>query len=286
MLTPWKGRYDQPRQYTKKQRYYFANKSPSSQGYGFSSGYVWMWELNYKESWAPRNWCFWTLVLEKTLESPLDCREIQPVNYKGNQSRIFIGRTDAEADTPIFWPPDVKNWLIGKYPDAGKDWRREEKGMTEDEMVGWHPRLKRHEFEQALGVGDGQGSLACCSPWGCKESDTTELNWTEATQMVSAGPRCLFLEGGWSTLPGVYCSSVATWADGCAVSLMEISVLVINRFLEQWWGRRSFTVQSHNSCLARMWHAAKLFYLYCLLGAPSVMEEAGKWRVGWKGRLH
>ena len=116
--------------------------------------------------------------------------------------------------------------------------------------------------------------------------DWTELNWTEATQMVSAGPKCLFLEGGWSTVPGVYCSSVATWADGCAVSLMEISVSVINRFLEQWWGRWSFTVQSHNSFLARMWHAAKLFYLYCLLGAPSVMEEAGKWRVGWKGRLH
>ena len=114
----------------------FVNKGPSSQGYGFSSGHVWMWELDYKESWVPKNWCFWTVVLEKTLESPLDCKEIQPVNPKGNQSWTFIGRTDAEAETPILWPPDVKNWLIWKDPDAGKDWRREENGMTKDEMVG------------------------------------------------------------------------------------------------------------------------------------------------------
>jgi len=135
-----------------------------------------MWELDYKESWAPKNWCFWTVVLEKTLESPLDCKEIQPVNAKGNQSWIFIGRTDAEA--PILWPLDVKNWLIWKAPDAGKDWRREEKGTIEDETAGWHHRLDGHEFEQAPGVGDGQGRLACCSPWGHKESDTTEwLNW-------------------------------------------------------------------------------------------------------------
>ena len=116
----------------KKQRYYFANKGPSSQSYGFSSSHVWMWELDYKESWAPKNWCFWTVVLEKTLESPLDCKEIQPVHPKGSQSWIFIGRTDAEAETPILWPPDAKNWLLGKDPDAGKDWRRGEKGMTED----------------------------------------------------------------------------------------------------------------------------------------------------------
>ena len=131
-----------------------------------------------KESWVPKSWCFWTVVLEKTLESPLDCKEIQPVNPKGNQSWIFIGRTGAEAETSIFWPPDVKNWLIGKDPDAGKGWRWEEKGMTEDEMVGWHHKLNGHELEQVLGVGDGQGSLVCCSPWGCKELDTTEwLNW-------------------------------------------------------------------------------------------------------------
>ena len=124
------------------------------------------------------NWCFWTVVLERTLESPLDCKEIKPVNPKGNQSWIFIGRTDAEAEAPILWPPDVKNWLNGKDPDAGKDWRQEEKGTTEDEMAGWHHWLDRHEFEQAPGVGDGQGSLACCSPWGRNESEMTEwLNW-------------------------------------------------------------------------------------------------------------
>jgi len=125
----------------------FANKSPSSQSYGFSSSHIWMWELDYKESWVPKNWCFWTVVLEKTLESPLNCKEIQPVLPKGNQSWIFIGRTDAETETPILWPPAVKNWLIWKDPDAGKDWRQEEKGTTEDEMVGWHHRLKGHEFE-------------------------------------------------------------------------------------------------------------------------------------------
>ena len=138
-----------------------------------------MLELDYKESWVPKNWCFWTVVLEKTLESPLYCKEIQPAHPKGNQSWIFTGRTDAEAETPILWPPDAKNWLLGKDPDAGKDWRQEEKGMTEDEMVGWHHQLDGHEFEQALGVGNGQGGLACCSPWGRKESDRTEwLNWT------------------------------------------------------------------------------------------------------------
>ena len=124
------------------------------------------------------NWCFWTVVLEKTLDSPLDCWEIQPVNPKGNQSWIYVGRTDVEAEALILWSPDAKNWLIGKDPDAGKDWRQEDKGTTEDEMVGWHHWLDGHEFEQAVGVGDGQGSLACCSPWGHKESDMTErLNW-------------------------------------------------------------------------------------------------------------
>ena len=163
-----------------KSRHNFVNKGLSSQGYGFSSGRVWIWELDYKESWALKNWCFWTVVLEKTLESSLDCKEIQPVHLKGNQSWIFIGRTDVEAETLILWPPDAKNWLIEKDPDAGKDWRWEEKEKTEDEMVGWLHQLDGHEFEQALGVGDGQGSLACCSSWGCKESDTTEwLNWTE-----------------------------------------------------------------------------------------------------------
>ena len=142
----------------------------------FSSSHVWMWELDYKESWAPKNWCFWSVVLE----GPLDCKEIQPVSPKGNPPWIFIGSTDAEAEAPILWLPDVKSWLIGKDPDNGKDWRQEEKGTTEDEMVGWHHQLDGHEFEEALVAGDGQGSLACCSPWGRKELNMTEwLNWTE-----------------------------------------------------------------------------------------------------------
>ena len=143
MLTPWKESYDQPREYIRKQRHYFANSLPS-QGYGFSSGHVWMWELDCEESWAPKNWCFWSVVLEKTLESPLDGKEIQPVHPKGDQSWMFIGRTDAEAETPILWPPDMKSWLIGKDPDAGRDWGQEEKGTTEDEMVGWHYWLYAH----------------------------------------------------------------------------------------------------------------------------------------------
>ena len=132
MLAPWKKSYDQPRQFIKKQICYSANKGPPSQSYGFSSSHVRMWELDYKESWAPKNWCFWTVVLEKTLESPLDCKEIQPVHPKGDQSWIFIGKTDVEAETLILCPPDAKNWLTGKDPDAGKDWKQEKKGTTED----------------------------------------------------------------------------------------------------------------------------------------------------------
>ena len=180
MLTPWKESYDQPKQHIEKQRYYFANKALSSQGYGFSSGHVWMWELDREESWAPKNWGFWTVVLEKTLESPLDCKEIQPVHSEGDQSWVFIGGTDAEAEGPILWPPDAKCWLIGKDSDAGRDWGQEEKGTTEDEMAGWHHLLDGRESEWTPRVGDGQGSLMCCDSWGRKESDTTErLNWTE-----------------------------------------------------------------------------------------------------------
>ena len=139
-----------------------------------------MWDLDYKESWMQKNWCFWTVVLEKTLESPLDCKEIQLVNSKRNQPWIFMGRTDADAAAPTLWAPDVKNWLIWKDPDARKDWGQEEKGMTEDEMVGWHHRLSGHGFGWTLGVGDRQGGLGCCSSWGRKELDMTErLNWTE-----------------------------------------------------------------------------------------------------------
>ena len=135
-LAPLKKSYDKPRQRIKKQRHYFAHKGPYCQSYGFSSSHVWVWELDHKECLTPKNWCFWTVVLEKTLESPLDCREIKAVNPKGNQSWIFIWRTDAETETPVLWPPDSKNWLLRKDPDAGKDWRQEEKGTTEDGMVG------------------------------------------------------------------------------------------------------------------------------------------------------
>ena len=146
MLAPWKESYNKPRQHIKKQRYYFANKGSSSQGYGFSSSHVWIWELDYKESWAPKNWCFWTVVLEKTFESPLDGKDIQPLHPKGDQSWVFIGKTDVEAETAVLWPPDVKYWLIWKDPDDGKDWRWEEKWTTEDELVGWHHRLNGDEF--------------------------------------------------------------------------------------------------------------------------------------------
>ena len=146
MLAPWKKSYDKTRQHLKKHDITL-QQDPPSQSYGFSSNHVCMWELDHKESWASKSWCFWTVVLKKTPESPLDSEEIQPVHPKGNQSWIFIGRTDAEAERPIPWPPDAKNWLIGKDPDVGKDWRWEEKGMTENEMVRWYHRLDGHEFE-------------------------------------------------------------------------------------------------------------------------------------------
>ena len=172
--------YGKPRQYIQKQRTLLVNKGLSSQSYGFSRSHVWMWESDHKEGWAPKNRCFWTVVLEKILENPLDFKEIKSVNSLGNQPWLFIGRTDAEVEAPVLWPPDAKSRLTGKDPDAGKDWRQEEKAVTENEIVGWHHWLNGHEFEQALGVGDGQGSLVCCSPWGCKELDTIErLNWTE-----------------------------------------------------------------------------------------------------------
>ena len=170
-LVPWKESYDKPRQCIKKQRHHFSDKGPYSQSYGFSSSHVWMWELNLKGGWALKNWCFWTVVLEKTLKSPLDCKEIKTVISIGNQSWIFIGRTGVKA--PIFEPPDARNWLIRKDPDVGKDWRKEEKRATEDEIVGWLHWLNGQEFEQTLRDSEGQGSLVCCSPWGHKEWDVT-----------------------------------------------------------------------------------------------------------------
>ena len=214
MLVPWKKSYDQPRQHIKKQRHYCANKGPSSQSYGFSSSHLWMWELDYKESWVPKNWCFCTAVLEKTLGSPLDSKEIQPVHPKGNQSWIFIGRTDVEAQTPIVWPPDVKHWLIWKDPDTGQEMKeggeRDDRGwdgwmasptqwtwvwvnsrslLRLPELLmdreAWSAVVHGHESERAPGVGDGQGGLACCSPWSCKELDMTEwLNWTRCFSIV------------------------------------------------------------------------------------------------------
>ena len=203
MLTPWKQSYDQPRQHIKKQRHYFAHKGPSFKAMIFSSGHVWMWELDYKESWVQKNWCFCTVVLEKTLESPLDCKEIQPVHSKGYQSWVFIGRTDAEAETPILWPPHAKSWLIGKDSDAGRDWGQEEKGMAEmAEMAGWHRQLDAHEFGWTPGVGDGQGGLMCCDSWGHKESDMTEwLNWTE--EVISESESCSVVTNSWQEVAKV-----------------------------------------------------------------------------------
>ena len=184
MLTPWKESYDQPGQHIKKQGHYFANKGPSSQGCGFSSGHVWMWELDCEESWVLKNWCFWTVVLEKTLENPLDCKEIQLVHPKEDQSWVFIGRTDAEAETPILWPPDVKNWIIGKDPDTGRDWGQEEKGKTVDEMAGWHHRLDRHglsKFWELLMDREAWRTVI----YGVAKSWTWLSDWTETTQPTS-----------------------------------------------------------------------------------------------------
>ena len=189
MLAPWKKSYNKPRQHIKKQKHYFANKGPYSQNCGFSSSCVWMWELDHTEGWTPKNWCFRTVVLEKTLESPLDCKEIRPVNPKGNQSWIFIRRIDAEAEAPILWTPDAKSRLIRKPLMLGKV-EDEEKGATEDEMVRWHHWLSGHEFEQAPGDNGVLGSLACCSPWGHEDSDMTE----QLTQITCLSPSSQIFE--------------------------------------------------------------------------------------------
>ena len=169
---------------TKKQTYHFADKGSYSQSYGFSGSHAWMWELDHKEGWVPKNWCFQTVVLEKTLESPLDSK-VKLVNPKGNEPWIFIGRTDAEAEAPILWLPDMKSWLTGKDHDSGKDWRRQ-KRATEDEMVGWYHQFNGHKLGQTPRNGEGQGGLVCCSPWGCKESDMTwQLNNNSDSCMTS-----------------------------------------------------------------------------------------------------
>jgi len=175
----------------------------NSQGYGFSCGHLWMWELDCEENWVLKNWCFWTVVLEKTLESPLDCKEIQPVHSE-DQPWDFFGRNDAKTETPVLWPPDAKSWLIGKDSDAGRDWGQEEKGTTEDEMAGWYHRLDGREFEWTPGVGDGQGGLACCNSWGRKELDRSErLNWTELNRLTETRLKRVLIRTNWHTQSGV-----------------------------------------------------------------------------------
>ena len=180
-----------------------------------------MWELDCEEGWVPKNWCFWTVVLEKTLESPLDCKEIQPVHSEGDQPWDFFGRNDVKAETPVLWPPDMKSWLIGKDSDAGGDWEQEEKGTTEDEMAGWHHWLDGREFEWTPGVGDGQGGLACCDSWGCKESDTTErLIWSDLIWWckIERGPISFFCMWISSFPRTIY------WRD-CPFSILYSSLL-------------------------------------------------------------
>ena len=176
-----------------------------------------MWESDHKEGWAPKNWCFWTMVLEKTLESPWDSKEIKPVNPNRNQSWIFVGRTGAEAEAPILWPLDVNSWLTGKHPEAGKDWRQEEKGTTEDEMVGWHHQLNGQEYEQTLGDNEGQRSLVYCSPWGREGSEWQQLNNKHRENRGSCheSHQMAWLQGAPVTVPlmwmgsptGVWCCS-------------------------------------------------------------------------------
>ena len=198
----------------KKQRHHFANKDLSSQSYSFSSSHVQMWGLNHKEDWRPKDWCFQTVMLEKTPESPLGSMEIKSLNPKGNRPWLFIGRTDAEAEAPIRWPPDAKSWHIRKDPDAGKDGRQEEKGMTEDEMVKWHHWYNGHEFKQALGDGEGQASLACCNPWGCKVGH----DWaTEQQQQPRYFSRCNASVPPWGRAMSFALSPILTlWEGKCA----------------------------------------------------------------------
>ena len=172
--------------------------------------------------WAPKNWCFWTVVLEKTLESPLDCKEIQPVHSEGDQPGDFFGRTEAKAETPVLWSPHAKSWLIGKDSDAGRDWGQEEKGMTEDEMAGWHHWLDGHESEWTPGDGDGQGGLVCCDLWGCKESDMTErLNWTDDLSLKHSTQITFFCGSHWTFSSECIC---------CSISLRSLALFVFSSF--------------------------------------------------------
>ena len=209
-----------------------------------------MWELDYKESWVLKNWCFWTVVLEKTLESTLDWKQVQPVHPKGDQSWVFIERTDAKAETPVVWPPHAKSWLIGKDPDAGRDWGQEEKGTIEDEMAGWHHRLYGHEFEWTLGVGDGQGCQACCDSWGCKELDTTErLNWLTEQRMPESQLLTRAKHISWSHLflwevsKRFYCTS-SSFGDSAeeTASVGDFACLA-TALKEGWWQTMQWLLQ-------------------------------------------
>ena len=193
MLTPWKESYDQPRQHIKKQRHYFVNKGPSNQGYGFSSSHVWMWELDYKESWAPKNWCFWSVVLEKTLESPLDCKDVQPLILKEISPECSLEELMLKLATSCEELTHLKRpWCWERLKTGGE-------GSKEDEVVQWHHQLDGHEFEWTLGVGDGQGGLACCKSWGRKELDTTEPTSVEFSCLENSMDR----GAGWTTVHGV-----------------------------------------------------------------------------------
>ena len=218
-----------------------------------------MWELDYKESWAPKNWCFWTVVLEKTLDSPLDCKEIQPVHPKGDQSWVFIGRTDVEAETPVLWPPDAKNWLIWKDPDAGKDWGQEEKGMTEDKMVGWHHQLNGHGFGWIPGVGDGQGGL--CWWWtgrhaavhGVAKSRTLLSDWTDGTEAM------IFTFLMLSFKPAFH-SHLSPSLRG---SLVPLCYLSLGWYLLHIWGYWYFSWESWFQLeIHPAWHLHHVFCIY------------------------
>jgi len=230
-------------------------KGPSSQGYGFSSGRVWMWVLDCEEGWVPKNWCFWTLVLEKTLESSLACKEIQPVHSKGDQSWVFIGKTDAVAETPILWPRHVKSWLTGKDSDAGRDWGQEEKGMTEDEMAGWHHWLDGYEFEWTPGVGDGQGGLACCDSWGCRvrHNWATELNWMTVIYCMFVIVVVVIVNFQFSSIQSLSCVRpfATPWTAACPASLFVTNFSVTTP-----------DHTSHNKCFKVEWTGLQTFALF------------------------